>query len=701
MTNTAESRPDDWPSFAVTGDKTRPSPDSVIASGFPQTTVPPTRQEFNWAFNQAFRGVRYLLQTGVPDWAATEIYPSGAKVIRGGLTYTANSSTTGQDPASGAPWERWGYSTSQLAAYLGATYATTAALTAAIAAQQTVQDARTASAIATQQTVQDARTSAAIAAQIVQAGNYIANFIANETLAIGDMAVVDSNGQVGYAVDPSVGGSSLRPVYRAAAAYNFLQTPTITVTSGSALNDQQKRSVAAVLSNGYVVLAWFNTAAGDARFEVVDQSGVTVVPVTVVGAADATAPLIAVTALDGGGFVAAFSQGGTPKFAIYSNTGTVVKAVTSVDALPTNVRSVAITGISSGGFAIGYAIQIAASGNIQTPRYAVYDAAGTVVSAPATLKVNIADITAYDQTFIARLGGGGFVVTYLLYDGSNEFSYFKRFNNSGALQGAETLIQSTGGVLQGQNIVGLAGGGFATVGGLNCLISVYNSSGVLQGAQASLGTTSGLNTQLVIALNDGSVIAFIAGATLAPSYARYSSTGGLLTAATVLGSTVGRPQIGALSLNNNGFILTWSDATAALTFARFGTAAAGGITATTIASSASFAAGRIAMVQVLHPVKPVEICTHILTNSDTALSLNIFNGFADKATPVGVCTAAATVGNTVPVQFTGPAQLRLPYKFPATFNYQGMAIPGQKMSVVGSTVVLQGIQASNVSRQIN
>lgn len=134
MPNTAETRPDDWPSFAVTGDKTRPAPDSAIASGFPQTTLPPTRQEFNWAFNQVFKGVRYLLQIGLADWSATEIYPSNAKVMRGGLTYISSSGNTNVDPATNpGTWERWGQTTTQINALIASalsTYSTTATIAA-------------------------------------------------------------------------------------------------------------------------------------------------------------------------------------------------------------------------------------------------------------------------------------------------------------------------------------------------------------------------------------------------------------------------------------------------------------------------------------------------------------------------------------------------------------------------------------------
>lgn len=53
-------------------------PDTVtpgfVSKGWQLSSVPPSRQYFNWLLNYCFNGVRYLSRRGVPDWDAEETY---------------------------------------------------------------------------------------------------------------------------------------------------------------------------------------------------------------------------------------------------------------------------------------------------------------------------------------------------------------------------------------------------------------------------------------------------------------------------------------------------------------------------------------------------------------------------------------------------------------------------------------------------
>lgn len=115
----ALTRPLVLPVWADTGDKTAPS-NPEVEVGWPVTTIPPSRQRFNWFFNTVHNGVRYLTRRGLADWSADEDYKVGDRCLAAdGMTYRCLADHTnivpGTDPTK---WERWGYAKSELDAYL-------------------------------------------------------------------------------------------------------------------------------------------------------------------------------------------------------------------------------------------------------------------------------------------------------------------------------------------------------------------------------------------------------------------------------------------------------------------------------------------------------------------------------------------------------------------------------------------------------
>ncbi len=150
MTNTTATRPDDWPNWGDTGDKTRPPTDAYIAAGWPQSLTAPPRQYWNWAMNQNANGVRYILQRGIGAWSGTETYNTKALVERAGVHYRAllaSGPGAPQDPTTAPTY--WEACTLTAADITAAGFDTITARNAAIATQQTTQDARTASYVAT------------------------------------------------------------------------------------------------------------------------------------------------------------------------------------------------------------------------------------------------------------------------------------------------------------------------------------------------------------------------------------------------------------------------------------------------------------------------------------------------------------------------------------------------------------------------
>lgn len=113
-------RPTTLPVWAESGDKVQP-PNSEILSGWPLTTIPPSRQRFNWFMNFVHNAVRYLLQFGIGEWDANESYPVAGKCMHNGLTYKALQANSNQQPDL-APtyWERWGFAASEVSTQVGA-----------------------------------------------------------------------------------------------------------------------------------------------------------------------------------------------------------------------------------------------------------------------------------------------------------------------------------------------------------------------------------------------------------------------------------------------------------------------------------------------------------------------------------------------------------------------------------------------------
>lgn len=117
----ALTRPPVLPVWADTGDKTQPS-DLDIAAGWPVTSIPPSRQRFNWFFNWAANAVRYFSRRGIPDWIATETFEIGdiQRSLVDGKTYRSivAANINFEPSANPTKWERWGFSLSELWAYI-------------------------------------------------------------------------------------------------------------------------------------------------------------------------------------------------------------------------------------------------------------------------------------------------------------------------------------------------------------------------------------------------------------------------------------------------------------------------------------------------------------------------------------------------------------------------------------------------------
>lgn len=114
----AITKPPVLPAWAESGDKVTPS-NAEIQVGWPLSSIPPSRQRFNWLLNFLANGIRYFSRRGLPDYDAAETYMIGDRIIGDdGKTYRSLiDNNTGQTPsAQPTKWERWGITFSEFAA---------------------------------------------------------------------------------------------------------------------------------------------------------------------------------------------------------------------------------------------------------------------------------------------------------------------------------------------------------------------------------------------------------------------------------------------------------------------------------------------------------------------------------------------------------------------------------------------------------
>jgi hypothetical protein len=103
------TKPPVLPAWADSGDKVQPT-NSELQVGWPVSSIPPSRQRFNWILNYVANGIRYFSRRGIPDYDAAETYMTGDRIIGDdGKTYRSLIDTNLAQTPSTSPtkWERW------------------------------------------------------------------------------------------------------------------------------------------------------------------------------------------------------------------------------------------------------------------------------------------------------------------------------------------------------------------------------------------------------------------------------------------------------------------------------------------------------------------------------------------------------------------------------------------------------------------
>lgn len=691
MPNTTETRPDDWPSWAVTGDKTRPASDSTIATGFPQSDVPPSRQTFNWAFNQIYKGVRYLLQRGIPDWSATEIYGAQAVVQRGGLSYLASISNTGVDPATNpATWERWGFSASQQAAQF-TQYSTTAqmnsAITSALApySTTTATNATIDSKILTQQSVQDLRTQSAIQAQLTL-GNNLKAKSSRFALAVNDLVYMTNQGTLftvastawASPAGATTGGNNAGSALIAETLINGSNTTSINI------NDVKSAIFVNPADQSLIVLS--SDSSATVFIGKYSSAGALVGAQINIGVAGPTsAGAFNIIQLSNGN-IAAFWQTGNNNqaFAIFDTdlrqiVGRTVLVGPAVSGSSTNwIHAIALSG---GGFAVA----ISSGAGIFSVFFGIYSNAGVAVLAMASIAGSSFDT---NISKCAEMSNGNIAVVTSSIT-INQGLSLATFTPAGAAVLARTVIDTNSGVATPEisAVPGFLALGFSASGSIR--ITVVNNAGAVQGVPSVAAVSFAANTALKIRTDGTNFwLAYVSGTNVV-TIQRIGVTGGASSIFTALTANA-IDAIQDFFVERDLLMFAFSNRIYAISLRADGTASI--LTSSTPPTTLPSAAANVA--HTFKAAGDFTMVAYSVVDATNAARFRVWR-YLDVAI-LGVCQTAVAAGNpgTLVTVSTGPVAIATnPLTGPGAraFDHSGGLVPGNKGSLLQNSAALKGL----------
>ena len=514
--------------------------------------------------------------------------------------------------------------------------------------------------------------------------------LAGEAVQAGDLLSLGADGLAYYGLEPGAVGASLRPLSNTAPIYNGLQIPLI--TAATQVPASSSAFSADKLANGNIVFAWRTDP--NIYYAIYKPDGTVVVPATVIenGGTPLVQRPVKVKALVAGGFAIGWSNYigviNTPRLALYDAAGVLQGAILNVENPATSCPTIAIDiqQLANGNIIFAYGGH---NGTNYQPRFSIYNTAGAVqignvqVDATMTATIQLAN-TPLGVIGITVLTGGTFVYAFGIYDGTNTLTYFRRYDTAGAALAARaaatpnssagngapfsmcsttdggfvisvsnsirkfdatgTNVGSTGaGLTYGHSLTALPGGGYrVVVSGTNLNVWLFNAAG------AQIGSTVTLDT----------------GPTnSSPVYESVLSDGSILVSYTKAGNSVFTRFDANLNVIGSPSV----------------------VIAPTTGLSPVFGFGTV------NPQSAIPTFALVQYGS-AGVSVGVYNSYVQKLTLLGVAGASAAQGAAVPVQYLGLATMRLGFKQPYAVNNQASSPPGQKMSIVGNSALMLGVQ---------
>lgn len=520
--------------------------------------------------------------------------------------------------------------------------------------------------------------------------------IAGEDIKAGDLLTQTAGGRAFWVADPADIYAQLRPVYQVADAYlQAFGAPVVAAINGASGSFETEAAGVVLFDDGGFAVCWKTYSNGQAPFRdvylsIYNKDLSVRVAKTLIVAGGYTSNGIAgvqLLKLNSGNVMAVFQGAGDVlSYAIYSQAGAVIKAATVVDSTAQgHAFSAAV--LAGGNVAIGYTTSAGSS-----VKYAVFSATGDVVQA-ATV------IGAYGTlnglaVSVAGMSDGGFAVAW-------NAGKVQKFTAAGAASGSSVNVYGNGAATSAYMhiwCVALAGGGIAVASDVYPVCSVYNSALVLQGTYNITGmisTTNAVNAYLTLApAADGGVfVAWIVAtqSSQAIGYAKLTMAGVNTAAGTTANVFVGGgngQQLRAKAAPDGGCLVT--TVSQVVQFDPLMTP----IAIRTSPIVQPYSGGSLQLAWGTDATNPNLTNMLILgaggVGSGYPVSIQSCTWLAPARWPIGVAQADTPKGALVSFVAFGSARTRLVFTKP--LNVDATAMPAQRLSLIGNTAIMKGIQ---------
>lgn len=527
--------------------------------------------------------------------------------------------------------------------------------------------------------------------------------VAGEDVQRGDLIALDEQGQARVVVEPGTEGSLFRPLSQEVNEHVINAVQNHVIADVGAPDGQAFVSMAsAQFNNGNYALAYIADGHVVASFYQEDGTLIADCPLAF---SNDKYQSVAMAVRTDQTLAVAFYAGADAELhtVIFDADGNTIEADKQIEA-KTAGGSLSVAAVTTGGYVVGYAM-----GDMRTPKAALMTAANKIASfiLPA---VNVKAPVNFNQSIkVVGLKVGGFAFVYALAlqqepnnpgeEDKDSQVYFHLYNN----QGVEIVGQTKVGFAHqsapaGAFVVATAmnHGGFA-VGSYagwqpGFQLTNIDASGKQIGFIPALDNASAgdfpnrmdltclTNGNLAVVWNAhdyacGAVFSSIDNKAISPRV-NYGHCAGAVAIATVPG--------------NAGAVVAFQSESV-LAVGRVNDRLYGDVSQTTLPAGKA------------HSAIVVQATTNKLGGDATSLMAgsvgdNIVFGVCasynvPQRTLIGVADEDASASASFQVQIAGEAKLRTPFKQPCVINARGNLIPGQKLSVIGNTAILNGIQS--------
>jgi hypothetical protein len=185
------------------------------------------------------------------------------------------------------------------------------------------------------------------------------------------------------------------------------------------------------------------------------------------------------------------------------------------------------------------------------------------------------------------------------------------------------------------------------------------------------------------------------------SYFKVSSSGTLSIAITPIDAAAasnGELAVATLpTVAGGGLAVAWTASNGNINVATFNTSMVLQTSGVMVSFAGPTTQANSPLLPFLNTVRPA-IASYITFNATG--QLGIIGSFVQKYTPIGVYISGAVAGQKAVVQYNGNVSLSASFVQPYNIDTRYSTPPGQRMSIVGNSATLLGIQSST-SRNIN